>query len=434
MPTIDLVEYEPWAGTIDGPELAALANVAGTRLDVSRDLDGRARIVAKEHVGVFVASDVVVRVRPKVNLDNLFYLLGVGDESWTIDAALGPFGERESDDLVVAVVRLFAREVERLSARGLLHGYVSHEERLLALRGRVDINALIRRPWERTPVACRFDEFVPDIWVNQVLLAALTTARRGPMLPPRLRAELHVLQQRFDGVRQPTIDLDQLARWRGNRRDRHYTVALRLAEVVLRLISLADVDGDCHAAAFTLDMNKLFEEFVGRELAQRLPADLELTEQYWTSLDRSGRLRMAPDLVVHPRGDRDRPVFVGDVKYKLTDSLGVNSDHYQLLAYATVFGLGEGVLVYCQRGDHDLAGTGEAPTTTVTVRGAGIEHTVYRLDVSGTRADIDRRLDDLAAWLISRIRGPEAAGRRPAAVHAVTAPDLGSGAALSEAV
>jgi len=400
MTLVELTEY----GTtvLDGSTLALdeLASTAGSRLALSRLSGGLVEVKAGADVGVIVTSEYVVRIRPKVDLNNLFYMLGIGDKSWTVDRNRAAFDV--DDDLVTAVVRLFCREVETLTGRGLLHGYVPQEERLLALRGRVDLNEVMRHPWTRSPVPCAFDEFVPDIWPNRVLLAALAEVRGVPELPPRLRGEVHLLTQRFEGVRRTPITIEDIDRWRPNRNEKRYSVAIALAGVILRHLSLKDREGAQRATSFTINMNQLFEEFVGRELRVRLPHHLALAEQYPTFLDTGSKMPICPDFVVHPSGQPEHPLYVADAKYKLTESLGVTSDHYQLLSYATVFGLSEGTLIYCQKADED-APLDVPRHRSIRVRGTGIEHFVYRLDVSGTRRDIDARLDELTEWLLHRI-------------------------------
>jgi len=42
----------------------------------------------------------------------------------------------------------------------------------------------------------------------------------------------------------------------------------------------------------------------------------------------------------------------------------------------------------------------------VVIQGAGIEHFVYRLDLSGDRAAISARMDALGTWLLQRIHPP----------------------------
>lgn len=406
MTTIELREYEAWIGRLASDDLDELVSLAGDRLVVGHRPHRQVEVKATAHVGVLVTQNVTVRVRPKVPLDNLFFMLDARPDRLAIDWRAAPYAEVE-DDLVTAVVQLFAAEVERLTGRGLLHGYVEHHDRLVGVRGRIDLAEMAHRPWQITPLACRFDEFVPDIAVNRILLTALTAARAAPGIPASLRGELHLLRQRLEGVSAAPVTVRDVDRWQPTRIDRHYGTAIGLARIILRHLTLADRHGQAAAASFTIDMNKLFEDFLGRELAARLPADLEITEQYATHLARAGRfsrLPMQPDYLIHDLGRPDRAVYVADAKYKLTEALGSNADHYQLLAYLTRLGLREGVLVYCQRPDHEPgdAATGDRHAT-VSITGTDIDHHVYRLDLSGHRRDIATRLDSLAAWLLGRI-------------------------------
>ncbi len=403
MEPIELAEYGSREIAASSVALDELAEVAGERLTLTRAAGGKVEIKAGAHVGVIATDEIRVRIRPKVDLDNLFYMLGVGDEAWRVDQRLAPY-EIAQDDLVTAVVRLFCREVDTLTSRGLLHGYVAHEESLLAIRGRVAVAATMSRPWQRTRVPCRFDEFIPDIWLNQVLLAALSMVPRVPDLPPALRGNVHLLAQHFEGVSWLAVDIDEVERWKPKRNETHYAVAMTLAAVILRHLSLADRSGGAQAGSFTINMNKLFEDFIGRSIRARLPLGLELSEQHPGHLDRGRKLSLQPDLVLHPSGVPDEPTYVADVKYKLTESLGDISDHYQLLAYATVFDLGEGALIYCQRPDGapTLEAVDGPPVGGVLIQGTEKQHWVYRLDVSGTRSDIERRLDDLVGWFLRR--------------------------------
>lgn len=399
---INLGEYSIWEGPLDRVAFDRLIEVARDRLDVSIRQGGRAVVRATSHVGVVVTEDVIVRIRPKAELANLFYLMGVGDSLWRIDSAIASFGT-DDEDLSVAAVRLFCREVERVTARGLLHGYVSQEERLLAIRGRVDLGQVMRRPWERTPVPCRFDEFVPDIFVNQALLAGMLVARQLPNLPPALRGQLHLLIARFEGVSRGLFDQKELRRWRPTRNDRRYANALSLASVVLQRVELADKSGSKRAAAFTIDMISLYEEFLGRELRQRLQPSLALTEQYRTALGLSGEMPMYPDFLIHPPGVPARPVLVADAKYKLTSHLGSNPDHYQLLAYSTVLGVQAGVLIYCERDGGEQGEVDGIPVQHLDVRNTKVRNYVYRLDISGSLGDIHARLDQLCEFILGVI-------------------------------
>ena len=403
---IELHEYESWIGHLPEAQRDELMLLAGSRLQFAPRVHGEMEISATEHAGVFVTRDVTVRVRPKVPLENLFFMLDAGAPRWQIDRLQAPFAV--DTELTTAVVRLFALEVDRITSRGLLHGYVEHQDRQMAMRGRLDLHEIIRRPWEQVPIACRYDEFVPDVFVNRALRTALEAARLVPDLPTPVRGELHLLLQRFDAVAGEPIRVRDIDRWRPSRADRHYATALGLARIILHNLTLADRAGTASASSFTIDMNQLFEDFLGRELGSRLPPDLALTEQHATHLALVGstrRLPMRPDFVFHPTGIPHEARYVADAKYKLTETLGSNADHYQLLAYLTRLGLHEGVLVYCQAPDEiETPGT-DTPWSTIDIVGSDRQHHVYRLDVSGDRQLLSERLDALVHWLVTRIGG-----------------------------
>ncbi len=107
-------------------------------------------------------------------------------------------------------------------------------------------------------------------------------------------------------------------------------------------------------------------------------------------------MRIRPDLCLVDRSS-NRPLLVGDIKYKLAkDGRGRATDYQQLLAYTTAMGLAEGVLIYC----HSSGATG----SHITVRNTHQTLYIRTLDLSGTPAEVEGQLDELAAWILTRSR------------------------------
>ena len=99
-----------------------------------------------------------------------------------------------------------------------------------------------------------------------------------------------------------------------------------------------------------------------------------------------GQVDMRPDLLCH-RDEKAAAVI--DAKYKAERPEGFpNADLYQMLAYCTVLGLGEGHLVYAK---------GNEPVSTHTVQRAGVTIHCHALDLGLEPADLLRQVDDLAA-------------------------------------
>ena len=89
-------------------------------------------------------------------------------------------------------------------------------------------------------------------------------------------------------------------------------------------------------------------------------------------------------------------MYVADTKYKITaDGYARDTDYYQILAYTRALDVPAGMLIYCQR-------EGEAPPRAITVGIHQPRLDTWALTLSGTPADIEHRLKDLANQIVER--------------------------------
>ena len=371
---------------------------------------GHWRVGAHHYVGSINVAGLQVLVRPKIPLRNLFLLLEVGlrEQDWHDEAVRF----ETTGDLLPALVSFFARTTQTTLARGLYHSYREQRDRLVALRGRVDIARQLVQPGLVIPTACQFTEFTADLIENSYLKAAVSRSLRVAGVQPidrrRLMQHLVTLEDVGD-LRHHETDSDRIAFTRLNE---HYKPALRLARLVLANLTLQDAVGETQASSFMLDMNELFERFVTERLRRALRGRLDVKDQHRDKLDERGTVAIRPDLLFRAAGS---PRFVADIKYKLTDEAarGRHPDYYQLLAYTTALDLPEGVLIYCLDANRDsgtddpAAGSPVAAASAPAVRSVRVRHAgkvlhTYALDLSGTTEDVARNLDELADWIEER--------------------------------
>jgi 5-methylcytosine-specific restriction enzyme subunit McrC len=175
----------------------------------------------------------------------------------------------------------------------------------------------------------------------------------------------------------------------------HYRPMLRLAEVVLRHLSLVDIEGRRSASAFLVDMPDLFERFVTEQLTTRLRGRLLVDSQTDRRLDVGGRIPLRPDLEFRRAA---QVVGVADIKYKLTDDARARGDDYrQLLAYTVALGLEDGVLIYCRP-------TGGRTERASTVIRSGTRLHIVSIDAGGVPASVLTEIDALADAVVARCR------------------------------
>ena len=392
MTVLRLREYRSIEWPMSTDTAQAIADAAGSALEVTQTFEaGRWQIKAGSHVGTVVAGDVRILVTPKVKAANLFHMLEAGGEPVPVQSEV--FEYERTGELLPAFATFFAAVLDRAVAQGLPRQYREIDERLIALRGRVDVKAQLKMGGLPIPVACRFDEHTADTKVNRIAKAALLVLLRLPGVSVATRQTLARLVIRFDEVSSVTSG-DLATETSFTRLDEHFRSVDRLARLVLAGSSITNTAGFEGASTFMVNMNTVFETFLEASLRRSLQGHLSVTGQRTRALDEDGKVGIKPDLTFL-RGRR--VVYVGDAKYKLIDSgLGLSSDYYQLLAYTTALDLPEGVLVYCQDAEAPV------PPKVVTVRHAGKRLHSWALTLAGGPADLDREIDDLAAWITAR--------------------------------
>ena len=417
-----LREYSSEVLALSSEQAGALNRVGGGKyLSVEpEEFAGRWRVTAHNYVGSINVGGLQVLVRPKIPLRNLFLLLEVGlrDRDWHDEAVR----YETTLDLLPALVSFFARTTETTLARGLYHSYREQRDRLIAMRGRVDIARQLAQPGVVIPMHCQFTEFTADLIENSYLKAAVSRSLRVAGVQPidrrRLMQHLVTLEDVGD-VRHHHADSDRVV---FSRLNEHYKPALRLARLVLANLTLQDATGETQASSFMLDMNELFERFVTERLRRALRGRLGVKDQHRDRLDEDRRVAIRPDLLFISQGTAK---FVADTKYKLTDDTagGRTADYYQLLAYTTALDLPEGVLIYCLNAKADpddpddngpaaalprgyategSASAGTAAVSSVRVRHAGKVLHTYALDLSGTNDDVANNVRELADWIALR--------------------------------
>lgn len=394
---IVLCEYESREISLAPAAQRSLALLAGKKLTVSvGSTPATCRVTASQYVGTLVTPECRLLIRPKVGLENIFSLLGIGlpANAWQD----GEFAFGGSRDLLLALSHFFARALQQSTSAGLLRAYRGERERLVGIRGRVDLATQVRFPGDAGRIACQYDDYTVDLEENRILKAACRRLLRVSGGEGGVRRIMHEAINSFREVADVPVREEAVDWIRFTRLNRHYESTLRLAQLVLRNLSLLDATGVHGASAFLLDMNELFQRYVTDRLARALSGRLELIPEPDVRLGTRNQIRMYPDLVFLRSGIE---VFAGDLKYKLAeDGRGRGSDYYQLLAYLTALDLPRGVLIYCQS-------SGEAPQRSVTVRHSGKELLTYPLDLTCPHPQLEQKVNQLASWIASLPSSPQ---------------------------
>ena len=342
-------------------------------------------------VGAVRIGEIEIRVKPKVEIARLLFLLGYSQHAsaWQPETV----AVAETADLVPVIAQALWRQTGRAIYQGLLPGYIVVEESSQVLRGRLRESEQLRRHHGLPlPLEIRHDEFTTDIPENRILRTACERMLAVPRVDAESQRMLRRLLRDFTDVT-PISRGETVPPWQPTRLNARYHPALRLAELILRATSIEHASGGVAINGFLLDMPKLFEDFVTTALREALtPYGGRVAAQARNYFDQAGQVVLRPDIVWKIRGSA---VAVIDAKYKAEKPTGYpNADLYQLLAYCTILGIRTGHLVYA-KGNEDAA--------RHAVRRSDVEISCSALDLDQEPRQLLSQVDALAQLIASAV-------------------------------
>ncbi len=288
-------------------------------------------------------GDITLEVAPRVPLRNLFGMLEYAWRLRSLHVLAGVVQGASLAEWYEQIAYLLAQRILALTQRGLYQRYEPQAERRAALRGRIDLAAEVRAPWQ-PGIACRFDDLRVDCLENRALLWTLHVIVRGRLCGTRVAATLrrayHALQRFVTLVPIAPETLDGLTYHRLNAA---YHPLHALCRFFLRHTGPGLGAGTTELLPFLVQMPRLFELFVAEWLAAHLPASVTLRTQEPIPLPTSA-LTFVADGVIRDRGT-GKAWCVFDTKYLAAPEPNTD-DVAQVVAYAHALGAPHAVLIY----------------------------------------------------------------------------------------
>ena len=388
----------------------------------------RWRIVPFGRVGSVRVDDLSVRVVPaaSLGLTQLFFLLDhAADDAFLASGV----SARDDDELWTSVADALAALARQALMAGPLRGYRRVDEALSTVRGRIRMGDQIRRrPGQMLPLEVSYSEFTPDIPENRIVRTAAHRLLHLADLPDHTRRALALVDARLADATLVAPGAP-VPSWTPTRLNERYRDVLRLAERVVRSMSVEVDDGDASTAAFVTEMPGLFESFVAAELTAALnTGGGRLHHDPLVHLDSGGGSAVeggtgaarhrATDVAADHLSVRTGLVYEADGEPVTTfvptypvDRRARTAEHYRLLAAATALGVRQAYLVYpAQRRD--------AVATPRHIVHTDISLVEYPIDLSAGPAGCRAQLSELAerARILARenATGERTEGRRHA--------------------
>lgn len=377
-------------------QIADLSRIDGVKVEAKGDGTFVVRSTGNK-VGYVRSGQTSVIIRPsKCDAAHVMFMMGYAENPQF-------FGDQDvdflhDDDLLEAFVSVFVRAVSKTIEHGLFHSYMTIDDDLAVIRGRIRMSDQISRRFRLSPpLAVSFDEFTIDNLENRLIRAAVDIASRLPIRNMQTSKGLQYLRGMLNDVSIIEFDKNWLPEPNWTRLNEYLRYPVMLARRIIKNSSVSLDHGAAGSDEFLINMATVFEDFVTTAIRESLkvsryemPRANELKSRLF--LDQKSEVRLKPDI---SRWNGSKCIAIGDVKYKRSTSDGVNHpDLYQLLAYATATNLKTASVIYAASMDESE----ELLLGAHKVLYANVEINVFALDLRKSTSEI---LEDIAKFATS---------------------------------
>ena len=392
-------------------------------------VNGHKRLRAKQVVGILASPTITLEILPKIDgLDTgdtrrcLIHMLA---RVFDLNVASGTMVDLgwQRHDLLEILIRLFCDRLFEAIHCGVSRRYVGHEDDLAALRGRLDVKrqftVLVPTPQK---IACIYEDLSVDIPLNQIMKAAVTRLLRisRAFENKRRLIELGFIFADVSAVPVAALPWDRVVLDRTNSA---WAVLLNMAKLLLGERFQTTSSGEVRGYSLMFEMNKLFEEYIGRTLKRVLAGksvDVRLQGPRDHALigigdDSIPRFATRPDIVVSRNHEA---LLIVDTKWKRLKGVidnpkrGVGQgDVYQMMAYANVYRCNRLMLLYPHH--NEIGAREEGVLSSYLIKGTeDAQLSVASLMMSNPNLmmsdpkSLDARLEKLVRGIIGEVALP----------------------------
>ncbi len=292
------------------------------------------RITAKQHIGSVQFSKFNLRIIPKIykktdpeiwkNITQCMHFARNYSHEKMVHFEKIPIS---SNDVLLQdfLIWTLVYECQELLRRGLLKSYVTHDENLPYLKGKLVLKNQFQNDIRKKVLFfCEYDELEFDNIENRIILQTLIQCRRIA-IHLELKKEIFKLIQQFSGgIQKVSIKVDDIKRVQRSytRQNIQYKDAHIICEMIMENKGISDFyqfgTESSFSIPFFVDMNKVFEDFVTRLFTEYYSDDEEIIPQAkqkaWNVNESNrGGVSMIPDIVLK---NKKGEITIIDAKYK----------------------------------------------------------------------------------------------------------------------
>jgi 5-methylcytosine-specific restriction enzyme subunit McrC len=300
-------------------------------------------LVAKGTVGYIpINSDLAIKINPKVPIKNLLGMLEYAYNLKSFNFLQGLVNCDSLEDFYNHLAYTLAEKILARCRKGLYRDYIPKTERLAYVRGRINLQQTIQKPWD-VKLKCQYDEHTADVLENKILLWTIFNIGHSGFCLERVSLIVRKVYHALQGlVNLQFCKPENCINRQYNRLNSDYEELHYLCRFFLENTSPSHKNGENKTLPFLVNMHRLYELFVAEWLKRHLPKNFFIKLQERINI--GDNLYFQPDLIIY-ESSNSQPRYILDTKYKVPKTPS-SDDVAQVVAYAQSKNCQEAVLIY----------------------------------------------------------------------------------------
>ena len=305
------------------------------------------RLKLINYVGIISIENVTIEIIPKISLSNdkkkdkeilLQMLSKCSKLPFDIDNSINT--NLVEYDLIELLTKFFVQKLQREINKGIYREYISKEENLNFIKGKLILSSHIKRNHvNQVKAYCSYDEYSENNFLNLVFKTACNVILRR-INDDEIKNNVKRVISCFSDVDLVYLDKNKLLKYEFNRQNNRFKEAYELAKLILLNTSIENSLGEDNTFSMLFEMNTLYEEYIGNMVEgiwnnsyrrTKLQDNSKyLVKNLYTGI---GNFNLKPDIVLSDeKGDFE---IIIDTKWKSAESKVESADMYQMYAYVT---------------------------------------------------------------------------------------------------
>lgn len=304
------------------------------------------------YVGIIKINNLIIEILPKISLSNdiikdreilVFMLSKCNKLSVDINELLN--SNILNNSLLDILAKVFSKKLLNELQKGLYREYVSKEEALSTIKGKILISKSIKENTiNKNKMNCKYDEFTEDNLFNAILKRVISVILFS-IKNDDVKKELNIINNVLNDISDIYIPNNIILNYKLNRMNNRFLECFTLAKLILLNSSMDKSLGKENGFSILFEMNYLYEEYIGVLLKEvfndtNISINTQEKSRYllWNTLKERNEIALKPDIVIYKD---NKPKVIIDTKWKSSSINNIEiysqSDIYQMYAYITTY-------------------------------------------------------------------------------------------------